>query len=131
MVVGPRAGHERGDVLGLEGLHDGGRQLEAEVDEVHRPAHAGRGAHEVGDLVGAEGDGDVRDHVRPVELTGVHVDSRGHVDRHHRDAGQRVQRRDRLGPQPGPSPDAHDAVDHDVGAGRVGDVVHDAAARPP
>ena len=131
MVVGSRAGHQGGDVGGLEGLDDRGRQLQAEVDEVHRAARPGRGTDQVGHLVGAEGDGEVGDHVRPVELAGVDVDARRHVDGHDGHTGPHLERRHRPGPQAGVPADAHDPVDHDVGSRRVGGVIDDAAARRP
>ena len=71
---------------GCRRLDGGGRQLEPDVDERAPRRTPGRRPHEVGDLVGAEGDGDVGDHVRPVEPAGVHRDPRRHVDGDDRDA---------------------------------------------
>ncbi len=93
------------------------REVEAEVDEVHRPAGRGGGVDEVRDLVGAEGDGHRGPDVRPVERTGVHVHAGGSVDRDDRDAleRRRPRRRPRRRRPPRPA-DADDAVDDDVRA---------------
>ncbi len=47
------------DVTGLEGLDGCVGQVEADVDQVDRPAGRGRRVDQVGDLVGAEGDRDL------------------------------------------------------------------------
>ena len=56
LAVRARSGQQRRDVLGLERLDLGLRQVEPDVDQVHRAAGPRRGVDEVADLVGAEGD---------------------------------------------------------------------------
>ena len=88
------------------------------------PHAAARGVDQVGDLVGAEGDGDVGRDVRPVELAGVDVDARRGVHGDERDSGDRCQGLLGLGSQPRATADPDDAVDRDVGRARS------SAARP-
>ena len=74
------------DVVGLQALDRGLREVEADVDEVHDAGVLGGRVRQQRDLVGAEGDGDVGADGGPVELAGVHVDAARYVDRHDRDA---------------------------------------------
>ena len=79
------------------------------------PQACGGRVDEVGDLVGAERDGEVGADVRPLETAGVHVDPGRYVDRDH---GRVREPRDHpfgVGAQAGPATDPDDPVQHDVG----------------
>ena len=131
MRVTGRARQQRGDVLGLERLDVGVGQREADVDEVDGAAGRRGRVDEVRHLVGAERDGQVRDHVVTTpclrSLAGVDVDAAGDVDRHDRNAVQQADQPRRVTVEARAAADAHDPVDHHVGPPRR--CVHEPAAR--
>ena len=131
VLLGLRVGsrEQRRHVVGLQALDVGLGEVQPDVDEVDGPGVLGCGVGQQRDLVGAEGDGEGSPYGRSVQLAGVDVDPGRYVDRDDRYAGERLERRLRLGPQPGSSADADDAVHHQVGclSRRLGD---SAPARP-
>ncbi len=126
-----RRRREKGShVVGLQRADRGGGQVEADVDQLDHSARRGRRLDEVADLVGPEGDGDVRGHVVALEPAGVDVEAAGGVDRDERHA---LDPREGLGrgrPQPGVAPDADDPVDDHVGTTHVSEVDQAAAGAP-
>ena len=75
--------------------------------------------HEVRDLVGPEGDGQVGPHVRATQGAPVHVDPGRHVDGYDGHAGKAGQHGLRVVAQARSAADADDAVDEHVGFPRV------------
>ena len=111
----------RRDVDRLQRLHRRLRQLQADVDEVHHAAGLRRRVDEVGDLVGAERDGQVGAHVRPRRACPVSTSDPGrHVHRHHRHPREATERVLGLLAQARSPADADDPVDDHVGLPGVG-----------
>jgi hypothetical protein len=82
---------------------------------VRHSARRGRRIDQVGDLVGAESDGQGGTHVRAGQLAGVHVEPAGGVDRDDGNVSEPFECRNRVGSQPRPAADSDDPVDGDVG----------------
>ena len=110
-----RRREECGDVVGLQRGDRGVGQVEADVDQLDDSTGRGGGLDEVADLVGAEGDGDVRCHVVAVEPAGVDVDAARGVDRDDRHALDPREGVGRGRSETRVAADADDPVDDHVG----------------